>query len=92
MKSYQGQLLISSGGLYDPNFRHTVVLIGQHDEGGGRPGAKAQTGEIARAECAVDDEFRQFQRRIEDGRGGNGHGGQEEMAPWREAIDQRLEL
>lgn len=30
MESLQGQLLISSGGLYDPNFRHTVVLVGEH--------------------------------------------------------------
>jgi putative transcriptional regulator len=34
MKSLQGQLLISAGGLFDPNFRHTVVLIGQHNEDG----------------------------------------------------------
>jgi putative transcriptional regulator len=32
--SLRGQLLISSGGLYDPNFRHTVVLIGEHNEEG----------------------------------------------------------
>lgn len=31
MESLKGQLLISSGGLYDPNFRHTVVLIGEHN-------------------------------------------------------------
>ena len=30
MTSLRGQLLISSGGLFDPNFRHTVVLIGEH--------------------------------------------------------------
>ena len=30
MDSLKGQLLISSGGLYDPNFRHTVVLIAEH--------------------------------------------------------------
>lgn len=30
MESLKGQLLISSGGLYDPNFRHTVVLVGEH--------------------------------------------------------------
>lgn len=29
-----GQLLISSAGLHDPNFRHTVVLIASHDEEG----------------------------------------------------------
>lgn len=34
MKSLQGQLLVSSAGLYDSNFRHTVVLIGSHDEEG----------------------------------------------------------
>ncbi len=31
MARLKGQLLISDGGLYDPNFRHTVVLMGQHD-------------------------------------------------------------
>ena len=30
MDSLKGQLLISGGGLYDPNFRHTVVLVGEH--------------------------------------------------------------
>jgi len=34
MESLRGRLLISSGGLYDPNFRHTVVLIGEHDADG----------------------------------------------------------
>lgn len=34
MDSLKGQLLISGGGLYDPNFRHTVVLIGEHDASG----------------------------------------------------------
>lgn len=34
MESLQGRLLISSGGLYDPNFRHTVVLIGEHNAEG----------------------------------------------------------
>ena len=34
VKSLRGQLLISSGGLFDPNFRHTVVLIGEHNEEG----------------------------------------------------------
>ena len=34
MESLKGQLLISSGGLYDPNFRHTVVLIGEHNAEG----------------------------------------------------------
>lgn len=34
MESLRGSLLISSGGLFDPNFRHTVVLIGEHNEDG----------------------------------------------------------
>jgi len=34
MESLRGRLLISSGGLYDPNFRHTVVLIGEHNAEG----------------------------------------------------------
>ena len=34
MESLKGQLLISGGGLYDQNFRHTVVLIGEHDAEG----------------------------------------------------------
>ncbi|MBM4183925.1 MAG: hypothetical protein FJ207_06815 [Gemmatimonadetes bacterium] len=34
MNSLRGQLLISAGGLFDPNFRHTVVLIGEHNADG----------------------------------------------------------
>lgn len=34
MESLRGTLLISGGGLYDPNFRHTVVLVGQHTADG----------------------------------------------------------
>lgn len=34
MTSLTGRLLISSAGLHDPNFRHTVVLIASHDEEG----------------------------------------------------------
>lgn len=34
MDSLKGHLLISSGGLYDPNFRHTVVLVGEHNADG----------------------------------------------------------
>jgi putative transcriptional regulator len=34
MKSQRGRLLIAGGGLLDPNFRRTVVLIGEHDEEG----------------------------------------------------------
>lgn len=34
MESLRGVLLISGGGLYDPNFRHTVVLVGEHTADG----------------------------------------------------------
>ncbi|MGI9626239.1 MAG: YqgE/AlgH family protein [Longimicrobiales bacterium] len=34
MESLRGHLLISSGGLYDPNFRHTVILVGEHNADG----------------------------------------------------------
>lgn len=34
MESLKGKLLISGGGLFDPNFRHTVVLVGEHDAAG----------------------------------------------------------
>ncbi len=34
MESLRGRLLISSGGLFDPNFRHTVVLVGEHNHDG----------------------------------------------------------
>lgn len=47
MESFKGRLLVSSGGLFDPNFRHTVVLVGDHDSEGAagvvlnRPSPKA---------------------------------------------------
>ena len=34
MESLSGCLLISSGGLLDANFRHTVVLVGEHNADG----------------------------------------------------------
>lgn len=34
MDSLKGRLIISGGGLFDANFRQTVVLIGTHDRGG----------------------------------------------------------
>ncbi len=34
MDSFRGHLLIAGAGLWDPNFRRTVVLIGHHDEEG----------------------------------------------------------
>jgi putative transcriptional regulator len=32
--SLRGQLLVSAGSLFDPNFRQTVVLVGQHSSEG----------------------------------------------------------
>jgi putative transcriptional regulator len=34
MESLRGHLLIAGSGLWDPNFRRTVVLIGHHDDEG----------------------------------------------------------
>jgi putative transcriptional regulator len=34
VKSLAGQLLVAGSGLWDPNFRRTVVLIGHHDDAG----------------------------------------------------------
>lgn len=34
MAGLKGQLLIANGGLHDPNFRQTVVLVAEHDENG----------------------------------------------------------
>jgi len=34
MESLRGQLLLAAAGLWDPNFRKTIVLIGHHDEEG----------------------------------------------------------
>jgi putative transcriptional regulator len=34
MDSLKGRLLVSSAGLHDPNFRHTVVLVGEHNDDG----------------------------------------------------------
>lgn len=34
MDSLRGHLLVSGPGLWDPNFRRTVVLIGHHDDEG----------------------------------------------------------
>ncbi len=34
MGSLRGSLLISGGGLFDPNFRHTVILVGEHNAEG----------------------------------------------------------
>jgi putative transcriptional regulator len=34
MSSLQGKLLVASAGLFDPNFRRAVILVGHHDDEG----------------------------------------------------------
>src|SRR3989440_11710024 len=34
METLRGSLLLAAGGLFDPNFRRTVVLIAEHGEEG----------------------------------------------------------
>jgi len=51
VESLQGQLLIASPSLLDPNFRRTVVLVTEHnDEGaaGQRAGRGRGAGEVGR--------------------------------------------
>lgn len=64
MKSLQGQLLVASPHLPDPNFYHTVVLMIQHNEQGAlgvvlnRPSASSVREVIARVSdvpCSTDD-------------------------------------
>ncbi|MGD2067480.1 MAG: YqgE/AlgH family protein [Gemmatimonadota bacterium] len=52
MDSLRGRLLVSGGGLFDPNFRHTVVLVGEH-------GAEGALGVVLNRplEVTVDDAF-----------------------------------
>ena len=61
MASLQGQLLVASPGLFDPNFRRTVVLVTEHTEDGAaglvlnRP-TESEVSEIVPAlESLVDD-------------------------------------
>ena len=61
MPSLQGQLLVASPGLLDPNFRRTVVLVTEHTEDGAaglvlnRP-TESEVSEIVPAlESLVDD-------------------------------------
>jgi putative transcriptional regulator len=47
MQSLQGQLLVSSPSLNDPNFRKTVVLIAHHDEEGAMGLVLSRPSEVA---------------------------------------------
>ena len=62
MDSLEGQLLIASPGLHDPNFRRTVVLITEHtDEGASglvlnRPSPSSVSDLVPQLEELVEDE------------------------------------
>jgi putative transcriptional regulator len=52
MDSLHGQLLIAGPGLWDPNFRRVVVLIGNHDEDGAVGVVLNRAAEVSVAEAA----------------------------------------
>lgn len=51
MESLQGQLLVSSPALRDPQFRRTVVLIAHHDEDGAMGLVLTRPSEVAATEA-----------------------------------------
>ena len=51
MDSLQGQLLVSSPALIDPNFRKTVVLIAHHDEDGAMGLVLSRPSDVAAVEA-----------------------------------------
>ena len=51
MQSLQGQLLVSSPSLNDPNFRKTVVLIAHHDEEGAMGLVLSRPSDVAAGEA-----------------------------------------
>jgi len=59
--SLTGQLLVASPGLYDPNFRRTVVLVTEHNEDGAaglvlnRPTDAEVSDVVPQLESLVDD-------------------------------------
>jgi putative transcriptional regulator len=62
MESLQGQLLIASPGLFDPNFRRTVVLVTEHTGDGAaglvlnRPSPAAVAEVVPQLEPLVEDD------------------------------------
>ena len=54
MESLQGQLLISSPLLHDPNFRRTVVLMTHHDEEGAMGLVLSRPSELRVADAVPD--------------------------------------
>ena len=61
MPSLTGQLLVASPGLFDPNFRRTVVLVTEHNEDGAaglvlnRPTEAEVSDVVPQLESLVDD-------------------------------------
>jgi putative transcriptional regulator len=54
MDSLKGQLLLASPGLFDPNFRRTVVLVTEHNEEGAAGLVLNRPSETAVAEAVPD--------------------------------------
>ena len=52
MESLTGQLILAGPALWDPNFRRTVVLVGQHDEDGAVGVVLNRVAEVTVAEAA----------------------------------------
>ena len=52
VESFAGSLLVAGPGLWDPNFRRTVVLVGHHDEGGAVGVVLNRPSEVAVADAA----------------------------------------
>jgi putative transcriptional regulator len=50
-ESLRGRLLVSSGALFDPNFRHTVVLVGEHNADGALGVVLSRPSELTVAEA-----------------------------------------
>ena len=54
MDSLKGQLLLASPGLFDPNFRRTVILVTEHNEEGAAGLVLNRPSETAVAEAVPD--------------------------------------
>ena len=46
--SLKGKLLVSTPALYDPNFRRTVILVGEHAEEGAMGSSSTDLGDDGR--------------------------------------------
>ena len=52
MDSLKGQLLVASPALFDPNFRRTVILVGEHGDEGAMGVVLTRPSETSVAEAA----------------------------------------